>query len=500
MTRQVQRIALGMFLLFALLFLNLNYLQVLRAEDLRDDNRNARGLIREYEIRRGSILVQGPTDPAEIARVERTDGPLRYLRRYSDGPLYAHLTGFYSFVFGRAQLEHAFNDFLVGSAPETFARNIADLLAGRERRGDDVISTIRPEVQAAARAALGERKGAVVALDPGTGAVLALWSYPTYDPNRLSSHDAADMRAYWDALNADPDQPLRSRATQEWYPPGSTFKIVTAAAGLEAGLTPETTFPDPVRQSLPQTSSTIGNFGGGTCNGGSPITLRRAFEASCNTTFAQIGLDVGAEQLIATAERFGLNHDWSFQGMPLIASRIPKELDPPQTAQSAIGQRDVRVTPLQMALIAAAVANDGVMMSPRVVGQIEDFAGRLIREYQPEPLSLPGIGGAQALRPETARILREFMTGVVSSGTGRRAAIPGVQVAGKTGTAQQGEGHPPTVWFVGFAPAEDARVAVAVVVEDGGDVGDEATGGAVAAPIARAVMEAVLASGPGGDG
>jgi penicillin-binding protein A len=427
--------------------------------------------------------------------VEETDGRLRYVRRYDGADLYAHITGFYSFVYGRAELEESFNDFLVGSAPEVFARNLADLLAGREQSGDDLLLTVSPAVQQAAREALGDRKGAVVALRPATGDILALWSYPSYDPNLLSSHDGAEVRATWTQLNDDPDSPMRNRAVREWYAPGSTFKVVTAAAALEAGTTPDRAFPDPLRQELPQTTSTIGNFGGGTCNNGNPISFAQAMAVSCNTTFAQLGLELGPERLVRQAEAFGLNNDVGLQLPSPLASRIPKELDPPQTAQSAIGQRDVRVTPLQMAMIAAAIGRGGQVMRPRLVAQVENERREIVRQYPEEQLDLPGMQDGRAVSEATAATLRDMMVDVVAQGTGRRAAIEGVTVAGKTGTAENPAG-PPTVWFIGFAPAENPEVAVAVVVEEGGGVGDEATGGAVAAPIAAAVMRAgVQASG-----
>ncbi|HUH07978.1 MAG TPA: penicillin-binding protein 2 [Egibacteraceae bacterium] len=491
MIRPLRSVSLLMLALFGALFVNLNYLQVVRARDLASDPRNSRGLIEEYEIRRGAIFAADET--TQIAHSEETEGLLRFQRIYDDGPLYAHVSGFYSFIYGRSQLELAMNSYLVGSAPEVFARNLADLLSGQERRGDVVITTIRPDVQRAAAEALGDRAGAVVALNPRSGEILALVSSPSYDPNVLASHERSVVVDYWEQTESDPANPRLSRAANELYPPGSTFKLVTAAAALEAGMTPEEEFGDPPALDLPQTDAAIRNFGGGLCNGGQPITLRRALEMSCNTTFGAIGLELGSEALIAKAEDFGLNREWEFQ-LPHATSRIPKELDPPQTAQSAIGQRDVRVTPLQMAMITAAIANDGVLVTPRVVAKVEDFAGRIIRQFPPgEPLRLPGASDAQAVDRLAAAALRDMMVGVVQSGSGQRAAIDGVTVAGKTGTAQTGEGRPPTVWFVGFAPVEDPQVAVAVVVEDGGDVGDEATGGRVAAPIARAALQAALA-------
>ena len=487
MTRQVRRVALVMFVLFGALFVNLNYLQVLRADDLANDSRNTRKLIEEYQLQRGSMLVGRGDAQSEIARSVDTEGRYRYQRRYPDGELYAHVTGFYSIVYGREGLERTANELLVGKAPEAFARNLGDFLSGRERQGDDVVLTVRPRVQEAAREALGGRTGAVVAIEPKTGAILAAYANPTYDPNQLTTFDREAVTAYWDRT----EQERRNRVFRETYPPGSTFKIVTAAAALEDGLEPETTFEDPRTYTPPQTTREIPNFGGGLCNGGADLTLQRAMEVSCNTVFARLGNEVGASKLVSQAEAFGLNAEWDSQ-FSYVPSAIPAELDAPAAAQSAIGQRDVRVTPLQMAMITAGVANDGVVMRPRLIDRVQQFDGLLVREFAPRPLDVDASTNGRAVSQETARALQEMMRGVVTDGSGRGAAIDGVDVAGKTGTAQTGEGQNPTVWFVGFAPYDDPEIAVAVVVPDGGDAGSEATGGAVAAPIARQVMEAAL--------
>lgn len=492
MTRQVRRVAAGLFMLFAALFVNLNYVQVLRADELADDPRNARSLIREYEVQRGSILARSGDQPVEVARSVATDDPLRFLRRYPDGELFGHVTGFSSLVYGETEIEAVFDEQLGSGGPERLVRSIADLLAGREETGDDVVTTIRTSVQRAAAGGLGGRKGSVVALDPRTGDILALWSSPPYDPNTLSSHDPDRIRAYWRQLQTDPDDPLVNRAIRSLYPPGSTFKLVTAAAALRQGVTPDTTFPDPYEQPLPNTTATIGNFGGGTCNGGVPISFSQALTVSCNTTFAQLGLQIGDRALVEQARQFGLNRSWEPQ-MPAVAtSAIPPDLDPAELAQSAIGQRDVRVTPLQVAVISGAIANGGRLMTPRIVKRVEDFSGGLVEEFPPEPLVLDG--DARALGPEVAATLREMMTTVVASGTGTGAQLPGVTVAGKTGTAETGTAEAPTVWFTGFAPAEDPRVAVAVVLEEGGGLGEAATGGVVAAPIGAQVIQAALAA------
>ncbi|MGI9018656.1 MAG: peptidoglycan D,D-transpeptidase FtsI family protein [Euzebya sp.] len=493
MSRSIRHTAYAVFVLFGLLFVNLNWLQVLQADDLATDPGNRRQLLAEYDIRRGSITVGRGAEQRAVATSVETNDQLRFLREYADPELYAHVTGFHSFIFGRSQLELRYNDFLQGSSPEVLLRNLGDALRGRERQGDTVVTSIDPEVQVAAAQALGGQRGAVVAIDPRSGDVLAMVSSPTYDPNTLSSHDGAAIRAAWDAQEQDPDNPRLNRVTSELYAPGSTFKVITAAAALERGISPEDVFQDPALLDLPQTTAQIGNFSRGRpCNGGQPISLQQALEVSCNTTFGLIGLQIGADALIQTAESFGLNSDLDFD-LPTATSRIPKELDPPQTAQSAIGQRDVRVSPLQMALVAAAIGNGGVMMQPRLVTEVQDFAGRAVREYPAEPRRIGGIGAGQAISQEAAAALTQMMVAVVNSGTGRNASVSGVQVAGKTGTAEQGDGEPPDVWFIGFAPAEDPRVAVAVVVEGGGDSGENGTGGGVAAPIARSVMEAALA-------
>ncbi len=495
MSRSIRHTAWAVFLLFGLLFVNLNWLQVIKADDLANDSRNRRQLLAEYEIRRGSITVGRGTEQRTIASSVETDDQLRFLRVYTEPTTYAHVTGFHSFVYGRSQLEQRYNDFLQGSSPEALFRNLGDALRGRERQGDTVVTTLDPQVQQAAVDALGAQQGAVVALDPRTGDILAMVSSPTYDPTLLSSHDGSQIRATWEQLESDPANPRLNRAASETFAPGSTFKVITAAAALERGGAPTDTYPDPPFLDLPQTTAQIGNFSRGrSCANGQSITLQRALEVSCNTTFGIIGLDVGADGLIQTAESFGLNTDLDFD-LPAATSRIPKDLDEPSTAQSAIGQRDVRVSPLQMALVAGAIGNGGVMMSPRLVSEVQDFAGRTVRQYPAVPRTVAGVATGQVVSPATAEALTRMMAGVVASGSGRNAAIPGIEVAGKTGTAEQGEGQSPDVWFIGFAPADDPRVAVAVIVENGGDAGESGTGGGVSAPIARTVMAAALDGG-----
>jgi len=478
----LRRVATVMLVMFLALMASATWVQYVQAPSLNADSRNVRTLYREFGNARGPIVVAGEA----VAQSVKVDDSFGYQRQYADGELYSAVTGFYSIVNGSSQLEKAANDQLTGRGDQLFFSRLRDLVTGRKPEGAAVETTILPAAQRAAREGLGDQQGAVVAIEPATGRILALVSTPGFDPNALATHTSADAaKAYQDLLAAD-GNPLRSNATLEIYPPGSTFKLVTAAAALESGAYDEDSeLPAPVRLDLPQTSATIGNFGGGGC-GGDPITLADALRVSCNTAFAQLGMDVGADALREQAERFGFGSPLTVP-VPVVASRFPQDPDAPQTAQSAIGQFDVAATPLQMAMVAAAIANDGRLMRPYLVERVRAANLSVVAQTEPELLST-------AVSPGTAAQLTDMMLGVVSSGSGTAAKIPGVQVAGKTGTAQTTDEAAPHAWFTAFAPAQSPQVAVAVLVEHGGSAGSEATGGRVAAPIARAVIQAVLDS------
>ncbi|HET8526926.1 MAG TPA: penicillin-binding protein 2 [Actinomycetota bacterium] len=494
MDRQIRKLGIALLVLFLIAFAQVNYIQVFAADRIAEDPANAqRQLIAEYKVDRGSILAADGT--TVLASSRKSPGALRFQRRYPHGELYAHETGFYSFVFGRTELEQSYNDFLTGDAAELLPQTLTDLVLGRPKQGATIVTALVPEIQEAAASAAQAEAGdvAIAAIDPTTGDVLALVSEPTYDPNPLASQDPKIVRDSWDELNADPEKPLLSRASDELFPPGSTFKLVTASAALENGFGPESLWPNPNELDLPLTDATIENFGGSTCSGGSEITLADALRQSCNVVFGAVGLELGADRLAAQARAYGFTAE---AGEDLVPFDIPWtsgvfpapetfEGRDPAVAISAIGQQDVAANPLQMALVAGAIANDGVEMQPRLVTEARDPSGRVIAEFQPQEFSEP-------LSPENAAALTQMMVGVVESGTGTAAQIPGVTVAGKTGTAQHGEGEDPHAWFVCFAPAEAPRIAVAVIVLDGGSLGSEATGGQVAAPIARAVLEAGL--------
>jgi peptidoglycan glycosyltransferase len=489
--RQIRRLGLAFLVLFLILFAQVNYLQVFAADRLANNPANHRLLLQEFDVQRGAILARdGRT---VLATSVETTGDLRFLRTYPRGRLWGQETGYYAVQYGRSALEQAFNDYLAGRAEELLPQNLVDEILGRPKRGGTVVTTLDPQLQQVAQAQLADLPGAVVAMDPRTGEVLAMYANPNYDPNDLATHDLAEATRAWKELNADPEKPLLSRARQELFPPGSTFKLVTAAAALENGYKPSTTIPNPPSYTPPQTTNPIENFGGTQCAGGAPeITLATALTVSCNVAFAQIGVDLGPEALVNQAEAFGFNRDVPFD-IAFSEGQIPPaeafEFDTPGLALSAIGQKDVRANPLQMALVGAAIANGGVEMAPRLVNEVRDPSGRVVRTLGDDEFGRP-------ISPQTAAQLTAMMVDVVQSGTGTAAQINGVTVAGKTGTAQHAGGDP-HAWFVGFAPAQNPTIVVAVIVLDGGSLGSEATGGRIAAPIARAVMQAALAeSGP----
>ena len=490
MNRSVRRVAFALGVAFAALIAQLSWVQVFSAEKLAENPANRRQLIKEYLIDRGAVLAGNMV----IAESKPTNDRLKYLRVYPQRALFGQISGFYSILFGRYGLEQSYNDYLIGEGPQDRFDAIVDDLLGRDRKGDTLHLSIDPKLQRVAQQALGKQRGAAAAIDPETGEILALYGNPSYDPNPLSSHNLNTVRTSWTRLNDDPLQPLLSRATQQRYPPGSTFKILVAAAGLENGIETTTTFSNPRALKLPLTNRTLPNFGGGACRGGSRISMKQGFRVSCNTTFAQIGMQLGPVKLDEMTRKFGFGDTPEGFDLPAAPSCFvavpgsecgdPRIVDRPSTAFSSIGQFDVRVTPLQMALVAATVANGGRVPQPHAVREIRDFSGKVVKRIQ-----LPA--SAPIYSSQSAQALRSMMIDVVDNGTGRPAAIRSLRgkMGGKTGTAQTGVGgQAPHVWFVAFAP----NIAVAVVVENGGDLADAATGGKVAGPIARALIEARL--------
>jgi peptidoglycan glycosyltransferase len=486
MDRQIRRLGYAFLALFVLLFGAINYIQVYASSDLANNPANQRLLLQEYNVHRGQILARD--EQTILATSKATNGKLKYLRVYPRARLYSGITGYYSVVFGRYGLEQSQNEWLAGRASQLLPQTLVDEMRGRDKRGATVVTTIDPTLQRVAARQLGSLPGAVVAMDPRTGEILALVANPTYDPNALASHDLKAVRAARARLLKDPSKPLLSRGAQELFPPGSTFKLITASAALENGMKPDTKFPNPPALKLPQTTHELHNFGGEHCLGGAPqLTLAQALQVSCNVVFGEIGLKLGAERLVQQAERFGFDQTVPLE-IPFASGRIPPVKDfqnaLPAVAFSAIGQQSVGANPLQMALVGSAIAKGGVEMTPHLVKEIRDPSGRVIKTIRPEPWGRP-------ISSSTANAMTQMMIKVVESGTGTAAQIPGVTVAGKTGTAETTSGNP-HAWFVSFAPAQNPKIVVAVVVLNGGSLGSEATGGQVAAPIARAVIQAAL--------
>jgi penicillin-binding protein A len=474
----IRRLAVGVFVAFAALLLSVTWLQVVRADELKLDSRNPRPALTVRGKERGVIVT---TDGTVAARsVEEADSR-DFIREYPENGLYAHVVGYSSYLIGESALEAVYSPQLRSRRDLTISDIIAAIF-GADLRPRNLELTIDSRLQKAAADSLDGLTGAVVVIDPATGAILASYSNPTFDPELLAGDNAA---ANWEILLGDPARPLNDRATRELYAPGSTFKSVVTAAAMDtrvAGV--NTMFADPARFQLPGSTATVSNFDGRVCNDGVSVDLRRAFVRSCNTVFADLAIQVGAANIGLTAEALGWNREIAFPWQIPTANWRTEELaiDDAALGQSGIGERDVRATPLHMAMVAATIANDGITASPYVVQRIFDSDGVTIEETR---LDLLG----RAISSATAAQLVGLMEQVVSDGTGRRAAVSGVRVAGKTGTAT-GRGEFSNAWFIGFAPAENPRIAFAVLVEGNDQTGPNATGGTFAAPIAARIVQA----------
>jgi peptidoglycan glycosyltransferase len=537
MDRRIRQVAAMLTFLLVLVALTSGYVQGIASEQIANRTGsnpdelaiNRFRIFQECRWERGPILS---ADGVELARSDPSPAgrKCKFERRYPAGELVAHVVGQWSLHFGKTGLEAAYNRELVGE-PET-PTDLEEYFSRRPRVGLTVVSTIDTRLQRAALDALGGRRGAVVALAPRTGAVLVAASIPSYDPNPLASNDRAVAERARCGLGIgaataqagaarsvpchNPNSPLVSLALQARRPPGSSFKVVTAAAALESGkYTTSTRVPFASSYTAPGDTRDIGNFGGGSCGG----TLLQSLTASCNTAFARIAVDVGADQLSGTADAMGLDQ---FAGASFVGCDAPPTGDVPDTrtgclptqfgtgrgseklstagfrARAGFGQWRLQVSPYGMAVVAATVANGGFVPRPRFADRIIDSrTGALVRQIR------TGVG-IQALSPGSAEQLTTMMRNVVTSGTGRAAFSGfGVPAAGKTGTAQQpscapdeqaifgaGCGRLPHAWFLAFAPVTNPAIAIAVLVERGGGNNEEATGGRLAAPVARKVLEA----------
>ena len=477
MNKELKNVSIVVLLMFVALFGSGTFITAFQADELRADSRNVRTLYQSFSAERGPLLVDG----TPIAQSTPVDDDFKFLRTYPNPELYAAVTGYFTLNQGNAGIEGSLNDVLSGTADSQFLDQLNSIFTGKNPKGSAVELTIDPVVQQAAWDALGERTGAVIAIDPKTGGILAMVSKPSYDPNVLASHDTSAVISAYDQLLAAPGNPLFNRTISgDLYHPGSVFKVLVAAAALDSGtFTPETTVPNPATLQLPLSDSVIHNANRSTCGPGDEVTLANALRLSCNISFAQIGAAVGEETIAQYAEEFGYGKRIEVP-MTASASNYPKGMDAPTLMLSSFGQSDVRVTPLQIAMTTAAVANGGVLMQPTLVESVIAPDLTVTQPFQPEVFSEP-------ISAETAATLVQLMVDNVNNGVASSARISGVEVGGKTGTAQSTEGALNTLWFTGFAPANDPRIAIAVVVENESGFGDT-----VAAPIARRVIEAVL--------
>ncbi|MFI2631968.1 peptidoglycan D,D-transpeptidase FtsI family protein [Streptomyces collinus] len=490
MNKPLRRIAIFCGLLVLALLIRDNWIQYVQADELRTDKNNRRVTIERYASPRGNIIVGG--EPI-TGSAESSGSDFKFKRTYKDGAMWAPVTGYASQAFGATQLESIEDGILTGNDDRLFFRNTLDMLTGEKQQGGNVVTTLNAAAQKAAYNGLKKQggKGSVVALEPSTGKILALASFPSYDPSSFAGNSTTTDTEAWQKLQKknNPNDPMLNRALRETYPPGSTFKVVTAAAALEDGIYTDpdakTDSPDP--WIMKGTTTKLPNEGNIPCK---DATLRVALQYSCNTVFGKIGSDLGNDKMLDMAKKFGFDEE-QFTPVRANASVFSDGMNPSQTALSSIGQFNTAATPLQMAMVASAVANDGRLMKPYMVDELQSPGLDPITKTDPEELSQP-------LSAENAQKLQSMMETVVDKGTGSNAKIPGVKVGGKTGTAQHGvdNSENPYAWFISYAKGEDgsAPVAVAVVVEDDNAVRDDISGGGLAAPIARNVMKAVIDS------
>ncbi|MEU3947390.1 penicillin-binding protein 2 [Streptomyces sp. NPDC029526] len=488
MNKPLRRIAIFCGLLMLALMIRDNWLQYVQADALQKNEKNRRIAIERYAQPRGDIIVDGKP----ITGSKRTSGSdFEYKRTYKNGPMWAPVTGYASQAFGATQLESIEDGILTGNADQLFFRNTLDMLTGKKKQGGNVVTTLSSAAQKAAYEGLKRQggKGAVAAIEPSTGKILALASYPSYDPSSFAGNSTTTDTEAWQKLQKknNPDDPMLNRALREVYPPGSTFKVVTAAAALEHNLYKDADekTDTPLPWVMTGTRTELKNDGNLPCKDAS---LREALRVSCNTVFGKIGADLGNDKMLETAEKFGFNEE-QFTPVRANASVFSDDMEPSQVALSSIGQFNTATTPLQMAMVTAAIANNGSMMQPYMVDALQAPSLDTVEKTKPEELSRP-------MSAKNAQILQSMMETVVENGTGGNARIPNVTVGGKTGTAQHGVANSknPYAWFISYAKTGDggSPVAVAVVIEDDNAVRGDISGGGLAAPIAKDVMEAVI--------
>jgi peptidoglycan glycosyltransferase len=484
MNKELRRVSVVVLAMFIALFVSTSVIQVFTTDSLNADGRNVRTLYDSYSAERGAILVGGEA----IAESVPVADEYKYQRVYNKAELYANITGYFTLNQSNPGIEGAMNDYLSGSSDSQFLDNLTSIVTGQNPKGDSVALTIDPAIQQAAWDALGTQRGSVVVIAPDTGKVLAMVSKPSFDPNSLAVHDSDQFYEAYNALSADATKPLVDRAIAgDLYHPGSVFKLVMASAAIDSGkFTPDSTFPNPAALQLPGSTSVITNSSGAACGAGDEASIATALRLSCNIPMAELGAALGADTISDYAERFGFGEKLEIP-LKVTPSVYPDDIgnNTARLMLSSFGQDDDRVTPLQIAMVSAAIANKGVLMKPNLVESIIEPNLTERESFQPEVYNNP-------ISADTATKLTQMMIADVDNGAASNATINGVKVAGKTGTAENGTGDPYTLWFTGFAPADNPKVAISVVVENGGGLGQSGFGNGVAAPIAKKVLEAVL--------
>ncbi|MEU4333118.1 penicillin-binding transpeptidase domain-containing protein [Micromonospora lupini] len=500
MNAPLRRVGIVVMVLFGLLFANLNWIQAYKADEYRTSDYNGRVQVADYKRKRGNIEAGGTA----VATSKETTGKLKFQRSYPGGAKYAHVLGYKPVNLADTGIEQVENDFLAGTSDQLIGDRFKDMFTGDETGGGNVLLTLSKRAQDVAydqmrNNQVDAKRGAAIAIDPRTGAVQALVSMPSFDPNPLVSHNTTEAAAEINKLEQNPDGPLKNRALSETLPPGSTFKIVVAAAALENGVTKTTPIPAGSSYTPPTSGTPIRNAVASICPE-PQVTLLEAVTESCNTGFAQLGVRLGADKVKEKARQFGFEQEdltvgqLGEGGLRTAASRTGDMLnpdgstDPAALAQSSIGQNNVRMTPLQGAMIAGSIANGGSQMRPYLVRQLL-APDRTTSYYTAKPREL-----RQPVSGQTASDLRDMMVSVVQKGTGQKAAISGYTVGGKTGTAQSAPDRPDHGWFIGFALDKNGNPvsAVCVVLEQAGSGGS-----AEAARIGGQIMRAAIAD-PGG--
>ncbi|MFG2757700.1 peptidoglycan D,D-transpeptidase FtsI family protein [Streptomyces wuyuanensis] len=485
MNKPLRRIAIFCGLLVLALMIRDNWIQYVRADELNTHKFNRRVQIERYAYERGNIIVDGKPITGSV---ETKGSDFKYKRTYTNGPMWAPVTGFASQAFDANQIEKLEDGILTGNDDRLFFDRTLAMFTGEKKKGGDVVTTLNGKAQAAAFKGLGDNKGAVAAIDPQTGKILALASTPSYNPSVFAGNSIKDSENRQKLLS-DKDKPMVNRALRETYPPGSTFKVVTAAAALENGVVEDIDAPTdtPEPYMIPLSRTPMKNSHGG-CE---KASLNAAMEVSCNSVFANLGDKVSRDKMVEMAQKFGFNNAEIDTPVRASSSVYNKTMDRGGNALSSIGQFDTAATPLQMAMVTAAIANDGKLMKPYMIDQLRAPNLDVVQTFEPEEMSRP-------VSQENAQLLQRMMENVVEKGTGQKARINDVTVGGKTGTAQHGVGNSkrPYAWFISYAKTDSGSpVAVAVVVEDSnGTARDDISGGGLAAPIARNVMKAVLDS------